>query len=447
MKIKTTIRLMTAMTFIATSHTAFAWTNKTCDDAGFFFNLKLLNFWDSQFPLRIAGNDIYDGDGVGSPYGAHTKTWCKCGSDPFAYYGIPNGMWVPTRVVDVVRHPECTPSQGLKAKIQLKLLNKTIAKLARRSVNGYSKLPFATTFEKFHDQYASDGDKGSFRQFHSWQFPSELKRVFFRNPCADKAENPSLETSITNLAYNASGMTQWLQNLYYPEYYLIMSQFLSSATGSDEATAALTIINGASKPLSCTANTVGVGQQVDDYAYWLGGCFESTLPTTGHTKGSNSLSNSHSVLERSVFLSARNSGYASKNTVGNNALCGPKPVGLFPKKSHYKFSMVFPYTEAVASNIYHEKTQTIMKNNKTNIGGVISSVMSGGSIVGKVMDWLDIESTTGAHRFGAAQSSWGANRHSQGDPNVASWKSITNNNDHDATYIVWRWVDCCYSFY
>ena len=88
-----------------------------------------------------------------------------------------------------------------------------------------------------------------------------------------------------------------------------------------------------------------------------------------------------------------------------------------------------------------------MKNNKTNIGGVISSVMSGGSIVGKVMDWLDIESTTGAHRFGAAQSSWGANRHSQGDPNVASWESITNNNDHDATYIVWRWVDCCYSFY
>ena len=416
--------------------------------------------WDSVFPWRIAGNDTIESsnDEVGSPYGAHTKTWCKCGEEPFAYYGIPTGYWEPTRIVEVVRHQECTVTQGLKAEAQLIILNNTLGKVVRRVSGNEGDIPIDVRrkVNKIHDKM---GGGNNFRHFHSWPVPSEISTIYsaFRTSCANMAENDRLETSIANFAWNASGhnpmfgKTRLLMNIYYPEYFFLLdpleglSESLSSVTNT---------VNTVLRPLSCAANTTGVGLRADDMGYWLGGCFEDNLPTSGQTTANNTLSATHTALEKSIFLSARTGGYASKNTVGNNALCSPTPVGIAPKKSHYKFTMLYPYKEGEESDGdddqgNKQETNKIMGKNKGMIGGVMSLVGSGGEggikdmIVGKVMDWVGVENTKCAHRFGASKSQWGAKRHAQGDPN-SSYEQITSKNDNDAAYMVWRWVDCCW---
>ena len=423
--------------------------DSSCDNAGLLFNMKLLSFWDSQFPWRMAGFDIGNADGVGSPPDAHTKKICSCGK---WYKSYSKGSWVPTRIVDVVRNPECSPSQGIKAKIQLKLLNKTVGNVVRLTVGGHSSIPSKVRKQAKKDQEKKPGN--DFRHFHSWPFPKELKKAFRITRCAKRAENHSLETSITNLAWNASGYnpnwagqskSRFLMNLYYPEYYLILDPIEGALSTS--LSAATNIINGALRPVSCTANTLGNKTllKADDLAYWLGGCFGSNLPTSGQVAATDTLTSTHTALQRSIFLSARNGGYASKNTVGNKALCGPTSVGLFPNKSHYKFSMAFPYSEASYSGDMDQNSNNLLTSGKKDIGSAISSSITG-KVVGKVMDWAGVSKTKGAHRWGASQYAWGATRHAQADGSISVLETLldSNNNDHDAVYIVWRWVDCCY---
>ena len=84
-----------------------------------------------------------------------------------------------------------------------------------------------------------------------------------------------------------------------------------------------------------------------------------------------------------------------------------------------------------------------MQGGITEIGNAISSTISD-KVTGQVMDWLGVGKTKCAHRFGASKTQWGAKRNSQGDENAENYKAITSNKYHDAAYMVWRWVDCCW---
>lgn len=421
--------------------------------------------WDSIFPWRIGGNDIItsSNDEVEAPPGAHTNSWCKCGEEPYAYYGIPSGYWEPTRIVEVVRHPECSITQGIKGEMQLKVLNGIAGTAIRKIEGSSSQLPSNVRIlaNQAYDKFGSE----EFLHFHSWPVPDEILDVYsgFRTSCANMARRDNLETSITNLAWNASGYnpkfggksnTRLLANFYYPEFYLLLDPIEGAL--KDKAGIA-NIISGALRPLSCAANTTGVGLTADDYGYWLGGCFPETLPTNGHHNAKNTLTATHNILQKSIMLSARNGGYASVSTVheGNDqVLCNPVPVMGFPKKSHYKFTMLYPYKEGEESDGDDndgntKKSEKAMSGN--GITSTISSVFSGeigekigDKVVGQVMDWLGVGKTKCAHRFGASKTQWGAKRHSQGDENAKSYEEITSNKDHDAAYMVWRWVDCCW---
>ncbi|MBO7082202.1 MAG: TraU family protein [Neisseriaceae bacterium] len=428
-----------------------------CDKGNY---LDIWDFcWDSVFPYRIGGVDTLESsnDSVKAPPGAHTASWCKCGEEPFAYYGIPTGYWEPARIVEVVRHPECSPTQGMKATLQLKLLNKTFGKLVRKTSGNESILPGAVA-DAASAAANKFGGGNNFRHFHSWPVPTEIKTVYsaLRTRCADMAQNSSLETSITNFSWNASGFnpkwggknkTRLLMNLYYPEYYMLLDPIEGLAKGALSTVG--NTVNSALRPLSCAANTTGVGLKADDLGYWLGGCFEDNLPTTGQTRAKDTLSATHNILERSIFLSARTGGYASKSTVheGNDlTLCSPTPVLLAPKKSHYKFTMLFPYKESQESDDVDllgmaKKSYDLIEGDSASIGGVISAI--GDGVTGKVMDWLGVANTKCSHRFGASKKTWGANKNSQGDI-AATYEAITSKNDKDAAYMVWRWVDCCW---
>ncbi|MBR5940455.1 MAG: TraU family protein [Neisseriaceae bacterium] len=457
MKPNKKITTLLSAVLLASSVSAFAADN--CDK-GSSFGMDTWNFcWDSVFPWRIGGNDTMtsSNDEVEAPPGAHTNSWCKCGEDPYAYYGIPSGYWEPTRIVEVVRHPECSPTQGIKAEMQLKILNGIAGTAIRKIEGSSSQLPTKVrkAANEAYDKYGSE----EFLHYHSWPVPDEVLDVYssIRTQCADMARRDNLETSITDLPWNASGYnpkfggkgkTRLLMNLYYPEYYLLLDPVEGLLK---DKTAAAQIINGALRPLSCAANTTGVGLTADDYGYWLGGCFPETLPTSGHHNAKDTLTATHSILQKSVMHSARTGGYASMQTVHegiDQVLCNPIPVTGFPKKSHYKFTMLFPYKESEESdgddnNKNAQKSENIMQGGITEIGNAISSTISD-KVTGQVMDWLGVGKTKCAHRFGASKTQWGAKRNSQGDENAENYKEITSNKDHDAAYMVWRWVDCCW---
>ena len=441
------IKTIVATLLLASGVSAFA--AETCDKGSYMdtFNFCL----DSVYPYRIAGQDTFSSsnDEVEAPPGAHTNSWCKCGEEPYAYYGTPSGYWEPARIVEVVRHPECSPTQGMQAEMQLKMMNKVAGELIRQAEGSQSKLgSIGQKARENYDEYGSE----QFLHFHSWPVPDEVLDMVIvdRTQCADMARNASnsLETSITNLAWNASGNNRLLMNLYYPEYYYAFDP-IENKLGS--AGNAITALVTAMRPVSCAINTTGVGLMVDDYAYMLGGCFDNTLPTSGHHNANDTLSATHNILQRSLMLSARTGGYASLQTVHegiDQVLCNPVPVMGFPKKSHYKFTMLFPYKESEESdgddndgNI--AKSDSIMQGNIKDIGNSISSAISD-KVTGQVMDWLGVGKTKCAHRFGASKTQWGAKRHSQGDENAQSYEEITSNKDHDAAYMVWRWVDCCW---
>ena len=167
------------------------------------------------------------------------------------------------------------------------------------------------------------------------------------------------------------------------------------------------------------ANTTGIGWgPVDDTAYWLGGCMGNNLPAAGSMSAAkNSIIGTSTILNRSLMMSNRTSGYASVSTVGDKALCSPVPVP-YPSKSEFKASMLFPYPESGQST--------------GGQGGMNGQSGPAGMLSGEVADFANIGSR-GAHRLGASNFAWAMGRSDQ----------ALNENDSDAVYLLWRWVDCC----
>ena len=362
-------------------------TSSSCSVAGYG---TLMNFnYDSGFPLRIMGNTVVAGGDVPHPPGATNRSVCKCGQEPFAVYGYTRGMWLPTRFVEVVRRADCSPVYGASVRPVLRQMAQLSGTLKPAILQSAGESSFG--------RYDT-----SFRHFHSWAFP--FNPYGWSPRCFHKGGN--LETSITHPTWSARDPV--FMNLLYPEWMAIGN------------VANNPLFNLTTHTASCVANTTGLGWgRVDDAAYWLGGCMGNNLPTTGSMSAEkNSIIGTSTILNRSILLSNRTGGYASVSTVGDKALCSPVPVP-FPAKSEFKVSMLFPYPESQPAN-------SSAADSGINIG-TLSAQLSG-----EVADFFKLAGK-GAHRLGASDFSWAVGRSDQ----------ALNNNDSDAVYLLWRWVDCC----
>ena len=359
----------------------------SCSNAGYN---ALMNFnYDSGFPLRIMGNTTVAGSDVPHPPGATNQSTCKCGQEPYAVYGYTRGMWLPTRFVEVVRRADCSPVYGASVKPML-------SQMARLS----------GTLKPVTLQTAGEGSAGrydtSFRHFHSWEFP--FNPYNWSPRCFHKGGN--LETSITQPTWSAKDPV--FMNLLYPEWMAIGNVVNNPLFDIPAHTA------------SCVANTTGIGWgPADDAAYWLGGCMGNNLPAAGSMSAEkNSIIGTSTILNRSILLSHRTGGFASVSTVGDKALCTPVPVPL-PSKSEFKATMLFPYPEAQSAS-------------SSAAGSGIDNGTLFGQLSGEVANFFNLNSK-GAHRLGASDFSWAIGRSDQ----------ALNDNDSDAVYLLWRWVDCC----
>lgn len=362
---------------------------ETCSKAGM---KTLMDFdFDSAFPLRIMGQTAIEGGDIPHPPAATSKSVCKCGKEPYVVYGYTKGMWLPTRFVEVVREGTCSPVYGSKVKPLLQKLAKISGKAAKAVKAGTN---------------LTGGGEGmginetGFRHYHSWAFPYAdmygwMPRCFH--------QGGQLETSLTQPAW--SGSDPVYSNLLYPEWMAL------------SIPASLPLFDIAAHTASCVANTTGAGWGIaDDAAYWLGGCMGMNLPAVGAMSSEkNNITGTSTILNRSIMVSNRTGGFASVKTVGDDALCSPIPAP-FPAKSEFKAAMLFPYPE----------------NGGGTSGDGDLKQQATGQLTGLVADFFNIGSK-GAHRLGASDFAWAQGRNDQS----------ANENDTDAVYLLWRWVDCC----
>ncbi|MBQ9259375.1 MAG: TraU family protein [Neisseriaceae bacterium] len=426
-------------------------TLKQCDKYGISSELLVADFIyrggcvNSGFPYRLMGKTIIKGNDVPEPPNAAKLPICKCKK---YRWGITKGMWLPTRIVEVVRGDgSCSPTQGKLTNLKLGIMTKVLQTTGLFSRGGEN-----------------------FKHYHSWKIKTNFYPGISPSERCWKRGN-EWETSMMDIVWSANDPI--FANLYYPENFLIAPM------------SAMTL--GVDRFASCSINTLKSPnslQRFDDSLYYLGGCYDDNFPVNGHfPKGRNSVEAGQLIAQRSVFASNRKSsmlsltaytsltnfttaltegrtGYAAYNSVGDVNVCGATKT-LIPKKSHYKFSMLRPYSEAkhgktnkgsggiLKSLVIDSAIAKIKKQDPTQpVRDVISDLTNQtiGNLMGKVKKWTGF-TTSCSHRWGASATRWGDGRNSAGNPNTVKQSDGTvlpkETKDKDSVYIIWRWVDCC----
>ena len=129
----------------------------SCSSAG--MNVVRNFCYDSGFPIRIMGRTVVSGGDVPAPPGVTQKSTCKCGKEPYVLYGYTRGMWLPTRMVEVVRNPSCSPVYGNSVKQMLQQMANLAGTGQEQGVSSGG------------GDVASGRYDTGFRHFHSWVFP------------------------------------------------------------------------------------------------------------------------------------------------------------------------------------------------------------------------------------------------------------------------------------
>ena len=92
-------------------------TDTSCNRYSVLENMFSDFCWAGVFPIRIAGVNIWT-NGTPFPENAYKQVLCKCSGDlkemKLPKIGFPVGMWMPSRLVDVVRRPYCFASLGVQ---------------------------------------------------------------------------------------------------------------------------------------------------------------------------------------------------------------------------------------------------------------------------------------------------------------------------------------------
>jgi conjugal transfer pilus assembly protein TraU len=184
-----------------------------------------------------------------------------------------------------------------------------------------------------------------------------------------------------------------------------------------EAYAFATPLNVLTAPISCAANTTGIGNGLDDHLFWSMGCWGRTYPLSGSYGTQSVITGSSLTAARAMYTMgaiARFSGGAFSKygitTVGNgvaNGGCSPLPAPYL-RKSEFKMAQIFPVPES-----------GLGAASMTSPTGAAAEASPVGMLLSRC-----------AHRLGESEMKWGPHRKAM----------ITG---EDQAYLIWRWVDCC----
>ena len=266
-----------------------------CPDAGILSANMVDTFcFNCLFPIRIAG---ISSSAAPSPEGVATQSFCSCAGFE---WGVTVGSWHPTRLIEVVTTPGCSPTMG------------------RRLL----------TADSLGSVGHGDHENGDLAFFHVHDFPfplAPLLDVFGETPCS--AGNHATPPYLSEL--DPSWNHELLAAIMHPEAILFAQPQAIEACSADAAAA-------------------NMGMPIDSMI-WCGGSWGYLYPYTGMVKattGADPRLTSLLAMRSRALLHRRG---LALNTVGDQALCGGVP-DPFLKKSHYRMSMLYPRAETMENH-------------------------------------------------------------------------------------------------
>ena len=258
--------------------------------------------WSCLFPIRIMGKNMATQTGSVPP-GASDETACFCdGPLGLAEVGFTAGMWMPARLIEIVRKPYCSPALG-----------------------GTTLHSGSLQWGMYDGHEAGGGlDSNQFYQYHYFSFPLyEILELFVAPEC-----NPGGYSEF-DLLYLSEIDPTWsddeLAMFVNPEAIVMANPMVRAACIAD-----------------CAASTVNAAT---NNRWWCAGCWGDLYPFTGNVPAGGSGVRVSSLLATRALAGIHRRGLAWR-TVGDDVLCEGGVTHHMLPKQQYKMSMLFPIPEA-----------------------------------------------------------------------------------------------------
>ncbi len=268
---------------------------------GFPMGAAPSGFGDVAGTLGYA-KSVSDTSLIDTPDGASSKVACMCSdNNGVPQFGLPMGLWMPARLVEVTRVPYCSPSLGgIRLKSSARLLG------GQRS-------------------NAGDTD-GTFMNYHYFYFPlMSMLNLFLVPECRGDGFSDFDLGYLSELdpSWNDDELSFYLA----PESAIFANPIAMSACVADA------VMSTAGRPI--------------ESMYWCAGTWGNMYPLTGNVGADASPVRTASLITTRALAALHRRGLARK-TMGDDALCGSSLHPMIPK-SQYRFSQLFPMAEADGS--------------------------------------------------------------------------------------------------
>lgn len=268
-----------------------------CPNADFWGPSMITDIcWSCLFPLKIMGVIQMGGGNV--PPDSSNQALCFCTDDlGVAEIGFGIGMWQPSRLVEIVRKPYCSPTLG--------------------------GVTLRDSFRLWGMRDGGDSSDNQFYNYHWFSFPLlEILELLITPEC------------------NAGGYTDF-DLMYMSEVDPTWNEDeVALFTNPEAAVAANPLLQ-----MACMADCAGSTFNAPlESLWWCSGCWGSLYPFTGNVNAGGSMPRVTSLLATRAAAALHRRGLAWK-TVGDDAMCGGQIYPMLPK-TQYRMQMLFPISEA-----------------------------------------------------------------------------------------------------
>lgn len=276
-----------------------------CPDAKLFEGGALTSVcWSCFFPITVGGVPLGDAAaGRNLPEG-RAASECVCpGRFGYPTEGLTEGMWQPTRLVEVVRRPFCSPSLG------------------GSSLSNAASSDYGPALMGAPGGHARSHDQASYYNAHLFDFP--IARMI--GQIADAVCSAHLSDDF-DLTYLSELDPTWnddeLAVFTHPEAVLFATLPAQAA---------------------CLADAVAAGSwQPLNPLFWCAGSWGPLYPWSGHVEEGSPPRDSSLAAAR--FLSAMSRRGLVWKSLGQDAVCGAHPWPTLVKTQH-KLQTLFPTAE------------------------------------------------------------------------------------------------------
>ncbi len=254
--------------------------------------------WSCLFPIKVAGAQFTPGT---APVGSATQPACLCpkGSSSIFTPGVVTSMWEPSRIVEHVKTPGCSPTLGG-------------ARLPLGNKRSYGRLVT-------DNPSLVQRPRGSFFHTHYYAFPLlQILDLYMPTNCNADGYLDLDIVSFTEIDPTWNNPT--LAFFQHPESAAVANPIAQAACAADTA-------------------AIAAGSEPVQSLWWCNGSWGGTYPLSGHTFSQDP--NRTSGLLTAKLLAQQHRRGLARLTMGNENVCAPKVFPTLPK-SQYKLTQFMP---------------------------------------------------------------------------------------------------------